>query len=504
MAIIDLNQDGSVRNIKNFIDLSFLTSYGSFQKDEEKKEYHGEENLLDFDEEDEDSELVRIKLTVPQSQFLTLTDKFPLFVAGFGAGKSTTMIASILSDLKISNQVKIGAYCPTYDLLRLITAPFLQERLSQAHIPYRYNKQEQIMHLESGQQIILRSMDNPARIVGYQTFRAHCDELDTLQDHRAEDAWNKIIARNRQKIPMIGENGRKVRHTKIMLDSNGMVVAKIGDVVCHLNRVSAYTTPEGFKFCYRRWVKEKTPGYVYVQASTMSNPHNPPDYVDSLRATYPSGLIEAYIEGKFVNLTSGSVYPEFSRELNDTKVKPTFGEQIHVGLDFNVYNMAAAIFVIREDVPYMVDEISGGRDTETVCEILKERYGGKHSIAVYPDASGRSASSKGASISDITIIKRFGFTVRAKTKNPFIKDRVISVNGAIRNAKGEIHFYINVKNCPVATNGLEQQTWVNGLPDKAGGHDHLNDAIGYFIHWHWPVRKLVKHQGRAEMHLARK
>lgn len=491
VQIIDMNPNGSVKVVKNFIDLGFITSYNSGVKVEEPVY------------EEEDGLLTRVDLTVPQTKFLQLEDKFPLFVAGFGAGKSTTMVASVLQDLDISPRVHIGCYCPTYDLLRLITAPYLEERLAQANIPYKYNKSEQIIYIETGQQIILRSMDNPARIVGYQTFRAHADEMDTLLEHKAEDAWNAIIARNRQKIAKLDDKGKKIRYEVDLQDSSGLLVARRGDVVCHLNRVSAYTTPEGFKFCYKRWVKEKTEGYAYVQAPTYSNPHLPVDYVSSLRATYPSGLIDAYIEGRFVNLSSGSVYPEFCRELNNTNEKIKFGEALHVGMDFNVNNMSAAICVIRDNIPYLLDEITGGRDTETVCEILRERYP-NHSITVYPDASGQSTSSKGASVSDLTIIKRFGYGIKAKTKNPFIKDRVISVNGAICNANNDRNFFINVRQCPKSADSLEQQTWSNGLPDKEGGHDHTNDALGYFIYWHWPVRRLVKKQGKASIFMARK
>lgn len=494
VRIIDIEKEsGKVESIKHLIDLDFIMKYDS-----------GVPAPQDAAEDnDGEDELTIVKLTDPQSRFLMLEEKYPLFVAGFGAGKSTTLIANVLKDLEISNKVKIGCYCPTYDLLRLITAPYLEERLLQAGIAYKYNKSEQIIYIETGQQIILRSMDNPARIVGYQTFRAHIDELDTLLESKAEEAWNKIIARNRQKIPKKNDDGKYQKYDEDQYNDKDELIAVKGSYVCHTNRVSAYTTPEGFRFCYKRWVKEKTNGYVYVQASTLSNPHNPPDYVDSLRNTYPPGLIDAYIEGKFVNLTSGSVYPEFSRELNNTNEEIKFGEQLHVGMDFNVGNMSAKIFVIRDDEPYLLDEIDQGRDTETVCEILRERYGGKHAITVYPDAAGQSTSSKSASISDLTIIKRFGFVVKAKSVNPFIKDRVISVNGMILNANGKRSFWVNTKKCPNATDALEQQTWDNGMPDKKSGHDHSNDAVGYFIHWHWPVRKIVRKSGRVETHVGR-
>lgn len=316
-------------------------------------------------------------------------------------------------------------------------------------------------------------MDNPARIVGYQTMRSHVDELDTLKEADAEEAWNKIIARNRQKIIVDGE------------------IVK--------NGVRGYTTPEGFRFAYKRWMKEKPKGYQIYRAPTYSNPHLPPDYIDNLRASYPGQLIEAYIEGEFVNLTSGSVYPEFSRTLNHTDNVIRFGDHLHVGMDFNVNNMAAGIHVIRDGAPHALDEITGGRDTPDVCQAIKERYP-DHQITVYPDASGNGTSSKSASQSDITIIKSFGFKVKAPSKNPFIKDRVISLNAQICNSDGIRSYKVNTKMCPGITEALEQQVYdATGVPDKKSGNDHHSDEVGYFVHYTWPVRKKAAKMGKIRM-----
>ncbi|MFD2271397.1 hypothetical protein ACFS07_10355 [Undibacterium arcticum] len=62
----------------------------------------------------------------------------------------------------------------------------------------------------------------------------------------------------------------------------------------------------------------------------------PDDYIESLREDYPPQLIEAYLNGEFVNLTSGAVYPDFSRELNHSPTILLPNEALHVGLDFNV------------------------------------------------------------------------------------------------------------------------------------------------------------------------
>lgn len=409
------------------------------------------------------------ELSQPQSDFILSDDTYPLFLAGMGSGKSLTMCLNILMDLDLAYGVRTAAYAPTYDLLRLITIPYLEELLEGTGAPYKLNKTENIFYLEDDKKIICRSMDNPVRIVGYEVFRSHIDELDVLNKRQAALAWNKIVARNRQKIYDYDGNELK-------------------------NRVNAYTTPEGFQFCYDKWGRDveeaEKKGYRIFKAATMSNAHNlPHDYIQNLRDTFPEQLIEAYLNGDFVNMESGSVYPKFDRKLNHCDDVVERGDQLHVGMDFNVHKMAAGIHVIRNNQPRAVDEITDGTDTPDVCEILKERYP-KHHITVYPDASGNGTSSKSASKSDISIIKSYGFKVKAKSSNPRVKDRIKSVNAQICNGKGERKYKINTKMCPNMTESLEQQIYgPNGEPDKKSGHDHHSDEIGYFLHYNWPIIK---------------
>ncbi|MFD2271822.1 hypothetical protein ACFS07_13320 [Undibacterium arcticum] len=135
----------------------------------------------------------------------------------------------------------------------------------------------------------------------------------------------------------------------------------------------------------------------------------PDDYIESLREDYPPQLIEAYLNGEFVNLTSGAVYPDFSRELNHSPTILLPNEALHVGLDFNVNNMAAIGFVIRDEAPHAVNELVKVRDTPTMAAMINERYKSQgHAVTVYPDASGQNTSSKGASVSDLTILQKRG------------------------------------------------------------------------------------------------
>lgn len=403
---------------------------------------------------------IRLTLTEPQERFLCSTAKHPAFVAGFGAGKSEVMACSAMGDAAHSADALIGLYAPTYDLVRLISAPRMVEKLSEFGIPHRWNKQENIIYTSWPRfgDFILRTMENPERIVGYETYRAHVDELDTLKPEPARKAWNQIIARNRQKPKGIPDP---------------------------FNRVSAYTTPEGFRFVYDRWVRNGGEAYEIIQAPTYSNPFLPDDYVDNLRASYPAELIDAYIEGRFVNLTSGTVYRNYRREQCRSTEIIRDKEPLHIGQDFNVGEMASVVTVERDGNYHAVEEITKVLDTPDLIALLKEKYPGRK-LYIYPDASGGSRKTVNASTSDIALLRQAGFVVRCKDTNPSVKDRVLSVNTAL--SKGKL--FVNDAACPKLAESLEQQAYdKNGAPDKTTGHDHQNDALGYVTHWLCPVVK---------------
>lgn len=421
---------------------------------------------------------LRMTMTAPQAEFFQLDAQYALFCGGYGTGKTETMLNCAIRDALEAPDCLIALYEPTYDLIDLALAPRLQEKLTEMGFKYKYNGQRRYFKVRGGRcaDFVLRTLDNPSRIVAYQSYRAHIDEIDTLRQDQATLAWRKILARNRQK-------------------PKGQPKA--------VNKVSAYTTPEGYKFAYDTWVRKKKPGdgFEMVRAATYTNlfMEGVDEYVAGLRKNYPPQLVKAYIEGQFVNMTSGSVYPDFDRALNHSPVTMDPGEPLHVGMDFNVLHMAAIIFVIREDKPFAVGEIVDGRDTPTMARLIKERYQDQgHHVTIYPDCAAKGTSSKDAAVSDLTILQRAGFAVRALSDHSPVKDRVNSVNALLLNANGERRLKINTGLCPRFTECLEQQPYdKNGEPDKRPGLglDHANDAAGYFLEQRWPaVKPVVTHR----------
>jgi hypothetical protein len=403
--------------------------------------------------------MARIELTDPQFEFVTAEDQFPAMVAGFGSGKTH---AAIVRTLRLKLQYprqNVAYYLPTYDLVRRIAFPRFGEALEEFGIKAKPNKADAVIAIPDAGEIIFRTMDTPERIIGYEVADSIADELDTLKEDQARDVWTKIISRNRQKKP----------------DGS-------------LNTVGVATTPEGFRFVYDRWQRNPAPGYRIIKASTLSNARNlPAGYIDSLRASYPSNLLAAYLDGEFVNLVAGSVYPEFDRRLNVSAETIQPGEALHVGMDFNVGRMSAAVHVLRGDDPHAVLEYTKVLDTPAMCALLKARHPG-HPIIVYPDASGQARKSNNASESDHAILRAAGFSVRVNATNPRIKDRVLSVNAMVHK-DGVRRYRVNPETCPELVESLEKQAYdKHGEPDKAGGLDHIIDAAGYFIVYRYPIQ----------------
>ena len=107
--------------------------------------------------------------TSPQKAFMQLDCKFPAFVAGFGTGKSEVMCQSAICDaIEGGSKSLIAMYEPTYDLVRLILAPRMEDKLQEAGIAYKYNKSENIIYTSTPGigDFVLRTLDNPSRIVG--------------------------------------------------------------------------------------------------------------------------------------------------------------------------------------------------------------------------------------------------------------------------------------------------------------------------------------------------
>lgn len=354
-------------------------------------------------------------------------------------------------------------YAPTYPHIRDIFFPTIEEVAHGLNLRTEIMEANKEVHFYSGAQYrgttICRSMERPQTIIGYRVGHSLVDELDTLEAAKAQQAWRKIIARMRWP------------------DAT--------------NGVDVTTTPEGYKETHRLFVVEVADkphlaaSYGMVQASTRANSKNLPEgYIQSLLDTYPTELIDAYIDGRFCNLTTGTIYRSYNRTACESSETIKDGEPLFIGMDFNINRMAATVYVQRPSGWHAVSELKDIFDTPAMVIAIKEKWPDRR-IVIYPDASGANGSTKNASVSDISILKQNGFEVRVNLTNPRVRDRILSVNKQFETGR----LWVNSKECPTVASCLEKQAYdSNGEPDKKSNFDHQNDATGYPIAHEFPIQ----------------
>jgi len=374
--------------------------------------------------------------------------------AGYGAGKTRALCAKAVH-LAAANQGFIGCVLePTGPLIRDIFVNDFDAFLESYNIPYSYRASplpEYVLHLPLGDtKILCRSFENWTRIIGLNLAWVLADEIDTVAPSIASRAFPKILGRLR---------------------------------AGNIRQFGAASTPEGFRWMFNTFASEDALSRTdrkLIKMRTADNPHLPADFIERLQANYDPNLLRAYLDGEFINLTTGTVYDRFDRAKHVVTQLPDYSEEpLRIGVDFNIGNMSAVIGIRSGKGLVIIDEISGAHDTDALGAEIRRRYP-THRLYGYPDASGGNRSTN-ATQTDIQILEQYGISNQSPKANPPVRDRVAAVQGLLENGKGEHRLKIN-STCKRMIECLELQCYNdNGAPDKEGGHDHMTDALGYLV-----------------------
>jgi hypothetical protein len=403
------------------------------------------------------------RLLEPQRQFVDDVDhKILGYCAGFGAGKTFALCAKAIF-LGMENPSTVAAvFEPTNIMLRDVWMRAFDDFLDQFNIEHDFRvspQPEYVIHLPAGPVTLLcRATETFNRIRGQNLSFCLADEIDTSPTETAQKASEMMLARLR--------GGLKPQ-------------------------LALASTPEGYKYMYRTFVENPGPDRHLIKARTADNPHLPPGFVESLTANYPPQLITSYLNGEFCNLANSTVYYPFDRDLHWCDTEITEHDRLFIGVDINVDAVFAEVIVRRGNEFHVVAE-HHPKDTPALVTLLKETYPlhvERDNVVIIPDAASRQRTSTNASISDLAILRKGGFTVKNQASNPEIADRVNCLLVLLLANRLRVS-----SKCRYLLKGLEQQAYdQSGKPEKGrGGLQDISgpiDALGYAIHKLAPLQR---------------
>jgi hypothetical protein len=189
---------------------------------------------------------------------------------------------------------------------------------------------------------------------------------------------------------------------------------------------------------------------------------------------------------------AGRIYYNFDRASSVIDAEPAEHDTsvLYIGIDFNIDPMSAVIAIRKDNDLCIIDEIRmfSSNTAEIVAEI-NSRYP-KSKIWVYPDPAARQRKTSAGGTTDLTILQNAGYIVKAPNGHTPVRDRINAVNSRLCDSTGVRHLFVT-KSCKYTIEALERQVYKEGTsqPDKDGGYDHMNDALGYLVDYLFPVRR---------------
>ena len=389
---------------------------------------------------------MKITLTKPQHLISSSNKRFRVLVSGRRFGKTYLCITEMM---KYATKVKknIWYVAPTFKMAREIVWVKLKNMLSEFKWIDTINETNlSITIRKTGSTITLKGCENYDSLRGVGIDFLILDEFADID----EKAGTEVL--------------------------RASVSDTVGDVLM-------CGSPKGFgNWSYRMYLKgqQKDKEWDSFQFTTLQGGMVSAEEIEQAKQDIDIRTFRQEFEGTFENY-AGAVYYNFHAVENVKPKKLDLSKPLHIGLDFNVDPMSACVSQIDKDIIHFVDEIViYGSNTDEMVQEIRDRYGSKTKIFIYPDPACRQRKTSAGGRTDLTILQNAGFTVKCKFKHSPIRDRVNSVNSRLKSADGKRFIFVS-PSCKIMIKGLQRQIYKENtnIPDKEEGYDHMNDAIGY-------------------------
>ena len=392
-------------------------------------------------------------LTEPQKAVTNSKARFRVLITGRRFGKTYLAINEIAKYSSQPNK-KVWYVAPTYRQAKAICWNVLKEKMLAHRWVKTINHSDLTITLRNNSTITLRGSDNKSALRGVGLDKLIIDEFSDVN----KTAWYEVL-----------------RPT--LSDTNGHAL------FCGSPRGFGNWSYDLFKMgeTNNEWESFK---YTTLEGQQVSK-----EEIEQAKQDLDLRTFQQEYEATFVNY-SGMIYYNFSREKNIIETYKDNELFYHIGLDFNVDPMCAVVTTISKNIVTVIDEIQiYSSNTNEMCEEIRNRYKHKN-IIIYPDPSARQRKTSAGGLTDLAILKNFGFEVKCKNTAPLVRDRINAVNSKLKNVAGKSSLFV-LNTCKNVIKSIERQIYKEGthIPDKDSGYDHFNDALGYLIEYNYPIRR---------------
>ena len=417
-----------------------------------------------------------VKLLPHQAQLLQAPYVFPdinffFLVAGYASGKTSALVKAIeyttkqllgKKDLEAHNP-KILVASKNLTFMKKTLTGLLEQDLKDTNSIYSYDKAHNIITIGNVELLPIPDEDESS-IYGFSVAASFTDELDELDTQTAMAVVKSINDRCRQQI----EGFR----------SPFMVYT---------------TSSQGLKGTYQTIMhfKKSGIGYVKIRARTRDNIFLPKDYVENMYSIYNEKEVACLLEGEFVSIDSGLVFPDYHPDVNklegdlyeyvrdtvigvDSRDRPMY-HTVYIGQDFNGFGNNAVAFAVINGTIVAIKDYEFP-DIRRAPEVFRYDFP-RNKIVWIPDMTYKEHFGEFKKE-----LKVFNITIAYRSCNPLVGDRNFACNKLFVAERLFI--------CPMCKDTeTTLMTWQKdpktGLPTKGGkgAPDHKGDCIGYVVHY---------------------
>ena len=246
----------------------------------------------------------------------------------------------------------------------------------------------------------------------------------------------------------------------------------------------AYTTSsQGLKGTYQTIMhfQKSGIGYVLMRARTKDNIFLPKDYVANMYSIYNEKEIACLLEGQFVSIDSGLIFPDYHKDKNmlDTDlydyVRDNSENTVYIGQDFNGFGNNAIAFAVVNGCIVAIKDYEFP-DIRRAPEVFRYDFP-NNKIVWIPDMTYKEHF-----VEFKKELRVFNINIAYRSCNPLVGDRNFACN--------KLFIAERLFICPMCKDTERTlMTWQKdpktGLPMKGGkgAPDHKGDCLGYVVHY---------------------